>query len=909
MQNRNYVLMDAEILILTEEEYEKFMQSQNDDKEKKLAKLPLIKNNDLYKIENEIATNDAAEKMLSQESQKHYLKILDSLDLSLMPGPNPKISPIRISDHKFLNKEHQGIVMERLKKKTSKHKCSASASKLINFKFNSMPTSPLHYSKKKTKSEISSKKTKTEKILSHTEDKTLQENGELKQKKILTMGIKDEWRFINLKEVFKQIESDSDLEKSPKVHSKALSSKRPSKKILKKYLTKANSHIPLSSERSTNPSEGFLFSGSSTIKHANSKKQRKKLRKTNSDSLCDLKLEKSFKPKVRSSQNQENQKTALTTLNSARSSYQKNSENSNSLGELMQLMFDTKSLISENISPKDSSQHKALNERIANMIKENPSELYKILNISGYSRDFLTTRSNFQGIEWTEEQEKLFKSMLRKSHSFNSIAKTRLFKEMERDLRPTQTREDIEWKYDKHSPWANDLDYNNGTNFQTEDKKKKARSSISNLKKIVKDREELDSSEEEMIKLNMLQERTGMTSSNLLTLQNQADYLNKVQEFEHAIGGLKMIQKWKKNKSDYESAKVKFADHIIGNSQIDVKQLNKSRYSYLSAKVAHQRAHSELDDKYLLEAEEKRKELRKRQESFQRDVTISRKICREMFGRDMKFGQRKILETTVHPLGSPRFKTYMIKLGFLPENYSPQPHPIKDFDPSVVKSLRRQIPKESISQLSLWNFKKSPQAGAKTMETPPLVKLQAHIKGYLVRQKVTMWRKAAIKIQKAYKWYRTKKFVLTALFVEQIATGNLQLGSLLVKYKDTIIYKKILKDIVASKYIQRMLIKRKQERAKSEENKSSSHQSSFAPKTSRSSFGFTPFLKSEGFFTFSEKASEASQRVSKRKLTGTPKKSQNEEKTPIPKLMKLEELPENAKNYFDSIKAARKIVR
>mmetsp|Transcript_28149 Transcript_28149/g.27853 ORF Transcript_28149/g.27853 Transcript_28149/m.27853 type:complete len:133 (-) Transcript_28149:573-971(-) len=132
-----------------------------------------------------------------------------------------------------------------------------------------------------------------------------------------------------------------------------------------------------------------------------------------------------------------------------------------------------------------------------------------------------------------------------------------------------------------------------------------------------------------------------------------------------------------------------------------MKQLNKARYSYLSAKVAHQRASTELSDKYMLEAEERRKELRQRQEIFQRDVTIYRNICKERYGRTMKFGPRRILETTAHPLGSPRFKSFMIKLGYLPRSYSPQPRPIKDFDPNTVKRIRANVPKESLHQLSL----------------------------------------------------------------------------------------------------------------------------------------------------------------------------------------------------------------
>ena len=57
--------------------------------------------------------------------------------------------------------------------------------------------------------------------------------------------------------------------------------------------------------------------------------------------------------------------------------------------------------------------------------------------------------------EWSEEHETIFVKMLKKAHSVNTVAKTRMFKEYEKNLntKPEKLNNRYkEWKYDKHSP-------------------------------------------------------------------------------------------------------------------------------------------------------------------------------------------------------------------------------------------------------------------------------------------------------------------------------------------------------------------------------------------------------------------------------------------------------------------------
>jgi len=74
-----------------------------------------------------------------------------------------------------------------------------------------------------------------------------------------------------------------------------------------------------------------------------------------------------------------------------------------------------------------------------------------------------------------------------------------------------------------------------------------------------------------------------------------------------------MMKRWQNSKEGYDNVQTKVADQIIAEANLNVYQLNKARYSFLSSKVACQRANSKYRKSLLLAAEQKRKELRERQ--------------------------------------------------------------------------------------------------------------------------------------------------------------------------------------------------------------------------------------------------------------------------------------------------------
>lgn len=165
-----------------------------------------------------------------------------------------------------------------------------------------------------------------------------------------------------------------------------------------------------------------------------------------------------------------------------------------------------------------------------------------------------------------------------------------------------------------------------------------------------------------------------------------------------------------------------------------MKDINKARYSFLSGKIAYQRAYAELQKKLLMRAEEKRINLRKRQEEFQRVVFRTKMHLKRIYGREYLEKPKRILKTTACKLGSPEFTSNMIKLGYLPPKFNVSPEKLKEGGVVYYKNSS-QIPEKSQNSISQWNFPqnfektKSEKANQKLLRLKSLCKIQSRIKG------------------------------------------------------------------------------------------------------------------------------------------------------------------------------------
>ena len=433
-----------------------------------------------------------------------------------------------------------------------------------------------------------------------------------------------------------------------------------SKKTLKKYLKKTRKAVP--GELSTNPSESS----------------------------------KSLSP----------QKKPKRTLNRPRRE---------SIADFLELMYKNSSeykLDRANIF-KDE-KNKALVLKLCQMMKKDPGEMYRIVNNRAQTK---TPELK----DWTDQNEAVFKSI--SSHSFNSIAKTKKFEKAKHQITESINTLERQWKYDKHSPWFNDLD-----------SQYSSKNSISNINRVPKPEEETP--EQKFTKyLESLREKTGEPEkTSLVALEKKSKHIDKLKMFEDSVAGFHMQRVWKTSKKNFEKAKVALANHIIEETEKQVENVSKQRYSYLSAKVACQRANSELEAKLMEKAEVKRQQLRKRQIQFQRDLTLTRNRVTKLYP-DYKLKPRRTLLNTAHALGSPEFRTSMIQLGYLPSSFEARPQAPKTL--KVTKDQLHKFNPKSIQNLSGLNFTSKKLQKDKPDTHLAAGKIQGLFKGLLHRKKQT----------------------------------------------------------------------------------------------------------------------------------------------------------------------------
>ena len=96
------------------------------------------------------------------------------------------------------------------------------------------------------------------------------------------------------------------------------------------------------------------------------------------------------------------------------------------------------------------------------MMKDNPAEVYRILKIPDYSVKSINAVSKERTTDWSEQHEQIFAELNKRSFTVSSLAKSLTFKDMLKMLPKEKDLDfpDKAWKFDRNSPWVNDLDLN-----------------------------------------------------------------------------------------------------------------------------------------------------------------------------------------------------------------------------------------------------------------------------------------------------------------------------------------------------------------------------------------------------------------------------------------------------------------
>jgi hypothetical protein len=474
---------------------------------------------------------------------------------------------------------------------------------------------------------------------------------------------------------------------------------------------------------------------------------------------------------------------------------------SGSIGELMEIMFHKKPEINQDEAKHgDIAKFRTLNQKLYTMMKEDPAELHRITTQPEFMRQHLVATSAQRQAQWTEEHEVAFKSLLRKTHSFNSIAKTRMFKEQEKELPEKKTMRDMEWKNDLHSPWVNDLDYNGDQFLAVGEDMEVApaqKSSISNIRRGYFPPTDVEP-DAEAIETKKLREKTGLLYANLYRLRKASERMDQKRDFEDAITGFEMINTWEQHHQLFDQAKARLASHILAGSKIDMMMLNKARYSYLSAKIAHQRASNELSSKVMQEAETMRKQLREKQEALQREITIARHVCRQLYPT-MTFTSRRAIKTTSYALGSPLFRPMMVKMGFLREDIEAKPRRLRAFSmtsrPTVQLSPQSQTHVSRLNNTPKHEKQPNPAVERKRRAERLMERLQARMRGYMTRWRVARLRKAARMGQKGFRRHRLLKAFLKGIIKAQETANSRALASIILSFRSTFLYRQIQKEL------------------------------------------------------------------------------------------------------------------
>jgi hypothetical protein len=469
------------------------------------------------------------------------------------------------------------------------------------------------------------------------------------------------------------------------------------------------------------------------------------------------------------------------------------------LGEVMEVMYKRKGVVKS--EPEEIQQLPHLHEKICRMLKSEPQEVHRLVKSDKYISSRLKAQGKSGSEEWAEEHEAAYKSIMRKSYNFSTIAKTMRFRELAKELPEKRTYLNEEWKFDQRSPWLNDLDYHSPDYFEVLNPPNKVGKSISNIRTSNPVIESLTPSDQE---LKRLQKELGkMKETNLSKLRREAKETQKVKDFQDAMACFEHLPVWEKSAFKFEKAKKHLTDYLIGTQLVEMKKLNLARYTYLSSKIASQRAKLELERKLLAQAEEKRLQMRARQEDFQRTVTVMRAVVRQKYGSQFHFRPRRVLKNTEAKLGSPLFVENMVRLGYLPLEIKPEPQRMNPGGQIATSPVNLQISPSSFKNLSKMNKLQKPASrpSMKLTKHQAASRIQALIKGWLWRLNLSRMKKAVKLFQRGFRRYRAWKSFLKSSIIELFKNPNPKLRATLYRYSQSEVFKRALKEVKAMRGI------------------------------------------------------------------------------------------------------------
>mmetsp|Transcript_24195 Transcript_24195/g.42997 ORF Transcript_24195/g.42997 Transcript_24195/m.42997 type:complete len:1076 (+) Transcript_24195:12-3239(+) len=750
-----------------------------------------------------------AESLLDKESEAEIKKQLSKLNLAYIDTPEAgkKLVPVNVKSVKFKSEKDIQLFVSKISDTTPKHVCRS---------FEPTPTQP------------------PRKRLRH----------KASHKRLTLNSIPAEWIQPTLAPARLSVASESRNSITPEPSSPSPSSQMLKPSISDKFKTMASIYLdtPSHSRKASTAAPEELQSAEVSYRNikvrTNSKPDKKTLKRYLSEVLLNLPDDSDStqpsnrKPEPKPSKRRltrRSKKKTVSCLESVRTSlsppqetkvpYKDQSPRKKSvaeikpweavdkkltskgvtgLGEVMEVMYNRKGVVQSEAVAEDMQKLPHLHTKIFEMLKSEPQEVHRIVE----SPHYISSRLKSQGMsdvdEWAEEHEAAYKTIMRKSTSFSTIAKTIRFKELAKDLPEKRTYLNEEWKYDPHSPWVNDLDYHSEEYFEVVNPSKKSRKNISNIRTSSPD---FMVENKHYLELKRLQNELGRPNEkSLAKLKLEAKEQKKVNDFRDAMACFENLQNWEKSSYKFEKAKKNLTDYLIGKQLIEMKKLNLARYTYLSSKIASQRAKLELEKQIFNEAEEKRKVLRKRQKEFQRKVTIMRAVVRKKYGAMYNFKPRRVLKNTEAKIGSPCFIENMIKLGYLPKDLKPEPQRLNPGGQVAASHVNLALSPNSLKNLSKMNVNKRIKSDShgKLTKHGAAEYIQAHIKGWLWRIKLKKMKKAATLFQKGYRRYKAWKYFIKFLIIQQLRQPTPRLRSLLFRFSRIAIFNKALKEVKES---------------------------------------------------------------------------------------------------------------
>jgi hypothetical protein len=442
---------------------------------------------------------------------------------------------------------------------------------------------------------------------------------------------------------------------------------------------------------------------------------------------------------------------------------------------------------------------RALNERMFKTMGQSPAELYRIISRKNFLQDKLDSPTALiKNENWTEEHESAFKDLVRQTHPKNPIVKTMRFRAVEKSLPAEKHNLNTEWKYDRRSPWVNDLDYHDRNYLTLEEEKTKhgKRKPISNIKTAIRD--ESSEVDPEELRIQELLMKTGQSEAkNLNSLQDLAGRIDRVNDYQDAVKCFDQVKRWRKSRAKAEAAKLKMADYIEAEKKVDTKELSKARYSYLSSKIAAQRANAELLDKMLTQADQRRVELRKQQEEFQRGLTFMRAVVRRMYGDCYMSKGRRALRLTSFSKGHPLFIPTMVKMGLLPPTIEAKPErqrPGTVIISKQAKPLMSPSSQKNLSKLNFHSFKpKTTQPNKQAKQNQAAIQIQRRARGYIARRGLTSMKEAVVKLQMLVR-RRSARKVLHERIVRAVLSGKYaNVSSLVARHYNNSLFMKTVR--------------------------------------------------------------------------------------------------------------------